>query len=66
MLLVQRKKPGGTIARRRRLPFRWGYVVGDFMEHWYSALRRLSLAAAEFAVMSAAVLTVATIAKYGL
>lgn len=24
------QKPGGTIIHRRRLPFRWGHVVGDF------------------------------------
>jgi len=29
-LLVQRKNRGGTIIHRRRLPFRWGHVVGDF------------------------------------
>ncbi|MGA7612248.1 MAG: peptidoglycan-binding protein [Xanthobacteraceae bacterium] len=40
----------------------WGTSMGKR----YSALRRLWFAAAEFAVMSAAVLTVATIAKYGL
>jgi len=48
------------------LTFSLGNVVGDFINNRYSALRRLWFAAAELAVMSALVMTVSTIAKYGL
>ena len=65
-LLVQRKNRVEPLSTDGVYHFAGVMWWGTSMGKRYSAVRRLWFAAAEFAVMSAAVLTVATIAKYGL
>jgi hypothetical protein len=48
------------------LCFRVGNRWGKFMDDWYPNLRGLWFVAAQFAAVAALVLTVATIAKFGL